>query len=72
MMCVNHPTWTTPDVLFGGIKHSGYEASFNPSHPGNFGNPYGWWVSPWQYGLNQGPIIVMIENYRSGLVWRLM
>jgi succinate-semialdehyde dehydrogenase/glutarate-semialdehyde dehydrogenase len=24
LMCVNHPTWTTPDVPFGGIKHSGY------------------------------------------------
>ena len=48
------------------------KASFNPSHPGNSGNPYGWWASPWHYGLNQGPIILMIENYRSGLFWRLM
>lgn len=24
MMFVNHPTWTTPDLPFGGIKHSGY------------------------------------------------
>lgn len=30
------------------------------------------WVSPWHYGLNQGPIILMIENFRSGLLWRLM
>src|ERR1019366_4269522 len=36
------------------------------------GNPYGWWVSPWHYGLNQGPIVLMIENYRSGFLWRLM
>ena len=50
----------------------GFKASFNPSHPGNSGNPYGWWVSPWHYGLNQGPIILMIENYRTGLLWRLM
>jgi hypothetical protein len=50
----------------------GFKASFNPSHPGESGNPYGWWVSPWHYGLNQGPIILMIENYRSGLLWRLM
>jgi hypothetical protein len=40
----------------------GFKASFNPSHPGNPGNPYGWWVSPWHYGLNQGLIILMIEN----------
>ena len=30
------------------------------------------WVSPWHLGLNQGPIVLMIENYRSGLLWRLM
>ncbi|MEO7991334.1 MAG: glucoamylase family protein [Chryseolinea sp.] len=50
----------------------GFKASFNPTHPGSAGNPYGWWVSPWHYGLNQGPIILMIENYRSGFLWRLM
>ena len=50
----------------------GFKASFNPSHPGEPGNPYGWWVSPWHFGLNQGPIILMIENYRTGLLWRLM
>ena len=49
----------------------GFKASFNPSHPGQRGNPYGWWVSPWYYGLNQGPIILMIENHRTGLVWQL-
>ena len=24
MMFVNHPTWTTPNLPFGGIKNSGY------------------------------------------------
>ncbi|MGH8927676.1 MAG: glucoamylase family protein, partial [Acidimicrobiia bacterium] len=23
-------------------------------------------------GLNQGPIVLMIENFRTGLTWRLM
>ena len=50
----------------------GFKASFNPTHAGNPGNPYGWWVSPWHYGLNQGPIILMIENNRTGLLWQLM
>ncbi len=50
----------------------GFKASFNPSHPGDPGNPYGGWVSPWHFGLNQGPIVLMIENHRSGLLWRLM
>ena len=50
----------------------GFKASFNPTHPGEPGNPFGWWVSPWHFGLNQGPIVLMIENFRSGMVWRLM
>ena len=54
------------------FKAYGFKASFNPSHPGEPGNPYGWWVSPWHFGLNQGPIVLMIENHRSGLLWQLM
>ena len=49
----------------------GFKASFNPTYPAASGNPYGW-VSPWHYGINQGPIIPLIENYRTGLLWRLM
>ena len=29
------------------------------------------WISPIYMGLNQAPITVMIENYRSGLPWKL-
>jgi exo beta-1,2-glucooligosaccharide sophorohydrolase (non-reducing end) len=29
------------------------------------------WISPLYMGLNQAPITVMVENYRSGLVWKL-
>jgi hypothetical protein len=50
----------------------GFKAAFNPTHPGEPGNPFGWWVSPWYFGLNEGPILLMIENYRSGMLWRLM
>ena len=49
----------------------GFKATFNPTYPDKSGNPYGW-VSPWHYGINQGPINPMIENYRTGLLWRLM
>ena len=49
----------------------GFKATFNPTYPEKSNNPNGW-VSPWHYGLNQGPIILMIENYRSGIVWQLM
>jgi hypothetical protein len=49
----------------------GFKATFNATHPDRSNNPFGW-VSPWQYGLHQGPITLMVENYRSGLLWRLM
>jgi hypothetical protein len=29
------------------------------------------WVSPIYMGLNQAPIAVMVENYRTGLIWKL-
>ncbi|MER8780219.1 hypothetical protein NKH60_02960 [Mesorhizobium sp. M1006] len=50
----------------------GFKAAFNPTHPGTSGNAFGWWVSPWHFGLNEGPVVLMIENERSGLLWRLM
>ena len=49
----------------------GFKATFNPTYPNTSGAPYGW-VSPWHFGLNQGPIVLMIENYRTGLVWQLV
>jgi len=33
-------------------------------------NPGQNWVSNIYMGLNQAPITVMIENYRTGLVWK--
>jgi hypothetical protein len=30
------------------------------------------WVSPWHFGINEGPVVLMIENHRSGLLWELM
>lgn len=29
------------------------------------------WSSEIYMGLNQGPVVVMIENYRTGLIWKL-
>lgn len=53
-----------------GVHRYGFKATFNPTFPVP-GLPHGW-VSPWHFGINEGPIVVMIDNYRSGLVWRLM
>jgi hypothetical protein len=29
------------------------------------------WVKPWYLAIDQGPIVVMMENYRTGLLWNL-
>ena len=47
----------------------GFKASFNLTYPGKTRNRPGW-VSRWHFGINQGPIVLMIENYRSGLMWQ--
>ncbi len=71
-----------PKIVLPAIRHFnnlrlrennnyGFKATFNPTYTDQHGSEYGW-VSPWHYGLNQGPIVMMIENYRSGMLWRLM
>ena len=49
----------------------GYKATYNPTFPRMPGRNRAW-MSPWHFGLDQGPIVLMIENYHSGLIWRLM
>ena len=49
----------------------GFKCSFNPTFTSGNRSARGW-ISKGYYGLDQGPIVLMIENYRSGLVWRLM
>jgi hypothetical protein len=29
------------------------------------------WTSLYHYGINLGPVVLMCENYRSGLLWQL-
>ncbi len=35
-------------------------------------NPTRHWVSPGHFGLDQGIVLLMIENHRSELIWKLM
>lgn len=49
----------------------GFAASFNASFPGDCPRACGW-VSPYQFGINVAPIVLMTENHRSGLLWELM
>jgi hypothetical protein len=48
----------------------GFKCSYNPTFSDSK-NKDGW-VSLGYYGLDQGPIVAMIENYRTGFLWRLM
>ena len=36
----------------------GFKATFNATYPDRGKSPYGW-ISPYHYGINQGPIVVM-------------
>jgi hypothetical protein len=50
------------------VSDYGFKCSFNPT----FVSAGKCWHSKGYYGLDQGPIVLMIENYRTGLLWRLM
>jgi hypothetical protein len=66
------PTIQQFDELYLGMTDPyGFKATFNPTFPVDCGARHGW-VSPWHFGIDQGPIVLMIENYRTGLLWRLM
>lgn len=54
-----------PEMLSG----ERYATSFNPSLASS---GHGAWVSAGHFGLDQGIVVMMIENYRTGLIWRLM
>lgn len=49
----------------------GFKPSFNRSFAME-NDHTGWWVSPYHFGIDQGPVVLMIENYRSELLWNIM
>ena len=63
----------TPEASMAAFKHYyrdlgaqlwdiyGPRDAFDPGHD---------WISPIYMGLNQAPIVVMVENHRTGLVWK--
>lgn len=66
--------------LYGGRLYGGYgfRDAFNPTLHGRFQvksgtvDPETGWVDADYLGIDEGPIVAMIENHRSGLVWRTM
>ena len=72
-----------PDLVLPTIEHmrllplhvqdnDGFKASFNATYPGHRRHPGVGWVSPFHFGINEGPTVLIIENHLSGLIWRLM
>lgn len=59
MDALRHFYYVLGDKLWGDY---GFYDAFNPTE--------GWWASSF-LAIDQGPIIVMIENHRSGLLWDL-
>lgn len=49
----------------------GLFSTFNATFPDK-SSPKAGWISPCHFGVNQGPIVLMIENHRTGFVWELM
>jgi hypothetical protein len=53
------------------LSHYGLLCSFNRTFTDGSRSGKGWHSSGY-YGIEQGPIVLMIENYRSGFLWGLM
>ncbi len=71
-----------PEIVLPALQHCsmtypkmeseyGLVCSFNPTFPSH-GSEISGWISQNHFALDQGPVILMIENYRSELIWRLM
>ena len=48
-----------------------FRCSFNLTFPNEI-DPGAGWTSPYHFGINLGPVVLMCENYRTGMPWRLM
>lgn len=55
-----HFFYSKKDILLG---TAGFYDAFSPK--------YGYWVANAYLAIDQGPQIIMIENYRTGLLWNL-
>ncbi len=71
-----------PDIVMSAIERFdqlklvdpnpyGFKTSFNRTFPTKNAESVGW-ISAGHCGINQGPIVLMIENYRTELIWNLM
>jgi len=67
-----------PEIVLPTIRHFKdvypgkccFKCSFNLTFPHESEGKPGW-TSTYYYGINLGPVVLMCENYRSGLLWQL-
>ncbi len=72
-----------PEICIPTLKHMwdehydklvgeyGFKDAFNLSYTFSEGNEEGWFDYDY-LGIDQGPILLQIENHRSGLIWEMM
>jgi hypothetical protein len=72
-----------PEIVLSTIRHAiqklkeknaendGFDASFNTVYKKE-GMVENGWVSPWKFGLNEGPMVIMIENFQTQLIWNII
>ncbi|MBA8907562.1 glucoamylase family protein [Aminobacter ciceronei] len=71
-----------PEIVLPALRHFnevypevtseyGFKCSFNPTFDSGHQSKPGW-ISKGYYGLDQGPIVLMIENHRTRFLWELM
>ena len=71
-----------PEIVLPALQHFsdvypemtsryGFKCSFNPTFQSGNQEARGW-ISKGYYGLDQGPIVMMIENHRTEFLWELM
>lgn len=72
-----------PEIVLPALQHInttypsvtgeyGYKCTFNPTFPANDGDASSSWISHGYYAIDQGPVVLMLENHRSGLIWQLL
>lgn len=59
------------DVYPEATSKYGFKCSFNPTFHGENNEESGW-ISKGYYGLDQGPIVMMVENHRTEFLWGLL
>jgi hypothetical protein len=55
----------------GATQPYGFKPSFNQAFAVP-DSPTGWWITPYHFGIDQGPVVLAVENYRTGLIWEVM